>query len=261
MKYDDIFCLKGKTAVVTGGAGYLGSAIVQGLLDFGASVVAADLSDTGLNGKLAGQTRENFLFAECDLNKPASIKELYENTKAKFGGIDILFACAAYSGYGGTGTVSDMSDETWDSGIAGTVGITFKAIREIIPYMQQKGGSIITFGSLYSWIAPDFGIYDTGNVSPPNYGAGKAAVIQLTRHCASQFASKNIRVNSISPGSYPHPVSFENKSFMEKLSKRTMMGRIGYPEDLIGAAILLASDASRYMTGTNISVDGGQLAW
>ena len=261
MKYKDIFSLRGKTAIVTGGAGYIGAAIAQGFLDFGASVVIADVVSDGLSGKLAEYPRENYLFVECDLCNPQSIKEMYETTKSKFGGIDVLVACAAYTGYGGTGTVISMTDETWEAGIEGTIGITFKCIREAIPYMEDNGGSIITFGSLYAWIAPDFGIYDSGNVSPPNYGAGKAAIIQLTRHCASQFSSRNIRVNSITPGSYPHPASFENKQFMEKLSKRTMMGRIGYPEDLVGASILLASDASGYMTGTNITIDGGQLAW
>lgn len=132
----------------------------------------------------------------------------------------------------------------------------------MVPYMDKRGGgSIVTFGSLYAWIAPDFRIYNNNNISPPNYGAGKAAIVQLTRHCASQFAKRGIRVNSITPGSYPHPVSFSNEEFMGKLSDRTMLGRIGYPDDLVGAIILLASDASAYMTGTNISVDGGQLAW
>ena len=262
MSYTEIFSLSGKKAIITGGAGYLGREIVKGFLDFGTKVVVADNTNKPLEEIFPEiEVSANLRFINCDLSSTEDVKRLYSESAKWLSGIDILVTCAAYTGYAGTGTVLSMSDEVFDAGIDGTLGLTFRCIREIVPYMEKHGGSIITFGSLYAWIAPDFEIYDDGNVSPPNYGAGKAAIIQLTRHCASQFASKGIRVNSITPGSYPHPPSFQNQNFMDRLSERTMMKRIGYPDDLVGAAVFLASSASKYMTATNISVDGGQLSW
>lgn len=262
MNYSDIFSLTDCKAIITGGAGYLGSEIVKGYLDFGAKVVVADNADKTTDEIFPDVSSPgNLRLIKCDLSSTEDVKRLYSESSQWMGGFNTLVACAAYTGYAGTGTVADMTDETFDEGIDGTLGLTFRCIREAIPYMKDGGGSIITFGSLYAWIAPDFSIYDSGNVSPPNYGAGKAAIVQLTRHCASQFAEMNIRVNSISPGSYPHPKNFRNENFMSKLSGRTMMKRIGYPDDLVGAAVFLASKASKYMTAANISVDGGQLSW
>jgi NAD(P)-dependent dehydrogenase (short-subunit alcohol dehydrogenase family) len=97
--------------------------------------------------------------------------------------------------------------------------------------------------------------------SPPNYGAGKAAIVQLTRHAASELAKYRIRVNSVTPGSFPHPKTQKNKNFIERISNRNMLGRIGFPEGIVGPVLFLISDASKYITATNINVDGGQLNW
>jgi gluconate 5-dehydrogenase len=93
------------------------------------------------------------------------------------------------------------------------------------------------------------------------YGAGKAAILQLTRYCAGHLARKSIRVNSITPGPFPNPKGSMNEDFKIRLNEKTMLGRNGRPEELTGALILLASDASSYMTGSNIVVDGGWTAW
>ncbi|WP_180954436.1 SDR family oxidoreductase [Bacillus sp. V5-8f] len=263
MNYSKIFSLEDKGVIVSGGAGYLGSKIVEGLLDFGAKVVIADMVEEDSLEML--NDKENFnklFFIKCDLLNTKSVQQMYEKAEQLLGSIDVLFNCAAYTGYGGTGDADQMSDEIWNQGIEGTLGMTFRCIREVIPFMKKNlKGSIINFGSLYAFIAPDFRIYPEGFNSPPNYGAGKAAIVQLTRHCASQFSNFGIRVNSITPGSFPHPETQEHDLFMKNLSDRTMLGRIGYPEDLLGAAILLASDASSYMTGANVTVDGGTTAW
>jgi gluconate 5-dehydrogenase len=254
MEYKNLFNLKDKVAVVTGGNGYIGQEIVKGLLEFGATVVVLDIKNSDFDS--------NYYFIKCDLNNSNEIEESYYKIENIYGGIDILIACAAYTGYAGTGKTEDISDDEWEKGINGTLNITFKAIKKIIPFFRRrKSGNIVTFGSLYSWIAPDFRIYGENNISPPNYGSGKAGIIQLTRHVASQYANENIRVNSITPGSYPHPQSFSNKDFILKLSSRNMMNRIGFPQDLVGAILFFVSDASRFVTGSNINVDGGQLSW
>jgi len=250
--YKELFDLKNKNIVVTGGLGYLGLEISKGLKEFGANVIIIDFQDKVIS---------DFDYYKCDLNDTLQIKLTYKKIIQKYNFINCIFALAAYTGYAGTGETHDLSDDEWSNGIEGTLGITFKTLKSIIPLMMKRGGSIITFGSLYSWIAPDFSIYNKDNISPQNYGSGKAAVVQLTRHIASQYSKYNIRANIITPGSYPHPKSFSNASFITKLAGRNMLGRVGYPKDLVGACIFLASDASSFITGTNISVDGGQLSW
>jgi NAD(P)-dependent dehydrogenase (short-subunit alcohol dehydrogenase family) len=262
--YKDIFTLKEKVVIITGGSGYLGSVITKGLLEFGASVVVFDIDNKKTNEIVNNrENKNNFSTLVCDVQDTLSVKEMYRKVSLEIGNIGVLINCAAYVGYSGSGSVADMDDETWEKGISGTAGSTFRCTREVIPYMEEnKGGSIINFGSMYGMVSPDFSVYgNKGNTNPPNYGSGKAAIIQLTKYCASQLAKKNIRVNCISPGPFPNKQVQANTEFIENLSKKTMLGRIGRPDELIGAVVLLASDASSYMTGANIVVDGGWTAW
>ncbi|WP_269432470.1 SDR family oxidoreductase [Gordoniibacillus kamchatkensis] len=156
-----------------------------------------------------------------------------------------------------------MSDEDWFKGVDGALGTTFRCTREVIPYMEAAGGgSIVNFASMYGIVSPDPAIYgDSGANNPANYGAGKAGVLQFTRYCAAHLASKRIRVNSITPGPFPNPAVQQNEPFLRELCRKTMAGRVGRAEDIVGPVLLLASDASAYMTGSNIVVDGGWTAW
>jgi len=137
-------------------------------------------------------------------------------------------------------------------------------VREVLPYMlDKKKGKIIDIASMYGIIAPDPSTYgnDVRLNNPANYGAGKAAVIQFTKYIASYYGRQGIISNCISPGPFPNEGVQENKEFIKRLSEKTMLGRIGHPDDLKGAAVFLASDASDYITGQNICVDGGVTAW
>lgn len=262
MNYQNIFSLDGKSVVITGGAGYIGSKIAECLQDFGACVIVADMVGAENERIRALEANGKFLYVKCDLMNVDSVKDMYVKAESKTGKIDVLFNCAAYTRYAGTGDADQMPDDVFEAGIRGTLGLTYRCTREIVPFMKKNHhGSIINFGSLYALIGPDFRTYPDGFNSPPNYGAGKAAIVQLTRHCASQFARYGIRVNSMTPGSFPHPEAQQHEVFMDRLSSRTMLGRIGYPDDLLGVAVLLASDASSYMTGANVIVDGGTTAW
>ena len=251
----NLFNLDSKIIVITGGSGYLGKEISSGLTKFGAIV-------TNFDNQAPEENQEKSHFKKCDLNSIDEISRCYAEVIKEFGKIDVLICAAAYSGYAGSGKLHEMSIETWNKGIDGTLNITFKSIKAIIPIFKEIGsGNIITFGSLYSWIAPDFSIYNNENISPPNYGAGKAAIIQLTRHVASQYAEFNIRANSVTPGAFPHLNKVNDEIFLNKLSSRNMMSRVGKPQDLVGPIAFLASDASEFITATNINVDGGQLNW
>lgn len=263
MEYENLFSLKGRKAVVTGGCGYLGREIVKGLIDHGANVSIVDykictISEIELSGK-----ESQIEYISCDLGNTEEIKSALSKAAGKSGTIDILITMAANLGTGVLNDVENMDDAYWQKGIDGTVGYTFRTIREAIPYMKKSScGSIINIGSLYAVGAPDPRTYfDTPFSSTPNYGAGKAATVELTRFCAAYLAKYGIRSNSVSPGSFPHANVQENQLFKDRLAAKTMLGRIGSPDDLVGAMIYLASDASKYVTGVNIMVDGGQTAW
>lgn len=273
MGYEKLFSLKGRKGVITGGLGYLGSKITEGLLDFGAQIVIADYKtedrciipqskEIGGGGQ-EGEFSKTLHILECNLDNTESIKAMFQETEKLVGSIDFLITCAANLGAGVLNTIEDMDDAYWSKGIDGTVGYTFRTIREAIPYLKKSShASIVNFGSLYAVGAPDpRTYYGTPFSSTPNYGAGKAATVELTKYCAAYLAKYGIRSNSISPGSYPHKDVQENALFKKRLEEKTMLGRIGYPEDLIGSIVFLVSDASRYITGTNIMVDGGQTAW
>lgn len=261
-KYRSLFEFNNFNVVVTGGHGYLGQQIVLALLELGAFVSILDNSNIPIDSSLKKYLNEKLLIFNVNLSLPENLKNALISIENKFGVIDSIVNCAAYGNYAGTGSIENIPYSIWDEGIEGTLGITFKTIKESIPFIKKSSNpSIVNFGSLYSWIAPDPSIYDNDNGSPPNYGAGKAGIIQLTRHAASELSKYNIRVNSVTPGSFPHPKTQKNIDFISKLSRRNMMNRIGFPEDLVGAVLFLISRASIYITATNINVDGGQLSW
>lgn len=267
----DLFSLEGKVIVFTGGAGYLGSCMVKELLAFGAKVVIADIADKAPDEIVGDKVLNgNLKVIRCNLSSTEAVAGMFKKVKEDYGRIDVLVNCAVYGG-GIPGTIGktmgavieQISDEVFRNGIEGTLDVTFRCIREVLPYFNESGkGNIINFGSMYGMVSPDPGIYGTsGQNNPPPYGPGKAAVLQLTRYCAAHLAGKNIRVNSISPGPFPNPKGLVGEEFKQRLESKTMLGRIGVPEELSGALILLASEASSYMTGSNIVVDGGWTAW
>lgn len=258
MNYKEMFSLKGKKAVVTGGCGYLGSEVVRAMAEFGAQVIVAD------HKMIPEEYRvKDVCYIECSLDQTEDIQKLMSYAAGENGIIDILVTMAANLGTGVLSDVENMDDAYWKTGIDGTIGYTFRTIREAIPYMKNgRAGSIINIGSLYAVGAPDPRTYfDTPFSSTPNYGAGKAATVELSRFCAAYLAKYGIRVNTISPGSFPHPNVQENQLFTKRLEEKTMLGRIGIPQDLAGAMVFLASEASGYITGVNLMVDGGQTAW
>jgi gluconate 5-dehydrogenase len=127
---------------------------------------------------------------------------------------------------------------------------------------QKKYGVIINIGSMYGTISPDLRIYDNEkHANSPEYGAGKAAIIQFTKYLAVNYAKNGIRVNSISPGAFPNKEVQKNKKFIKKLKSKIPLERLGQPEDLMGAIVFLASDDSSYVTGQNILIDGGWSIW
>jgi gluconate 5-dehydrogenase len=154
----------------------------------------------------------------------------------------------------------EMTDNDFNNGIEGTLTTCFKSIKTLIPVMKNQGyGKIINVSSMYGVVAPDFSIYDNSPrfLNPPHYGAAKAGLVQLTKYYASYLGKYNINVNAVSPGPFPSDSVQKDVGFIKKLQSKTALKRIGKPSDLGGVFTFLCSDASNYITGQNIVVDGG----
>lgn len=264
---NNLFSMKDKTVVFTGGCGNLGRPMVKSLLEYGANVVVPSRTDRFDESYQQWKEEGKLVFLEADLSDKECFNDIFNKTEELFGGIDVLVNCVAYGGGAGGKSceyrLDKISDETWEEGIDGTLHVIFRATRAVIPYFDKKGkGNIVNVGSMYGLIAPDFDIYgDDIPWNPPSYGAGKAGVLQFTRYCASALARRGIRVNCLTPGPFPNITPNSNMEFIERLAAKTMMKRTGKAEELCGGLLLLCSDASSFMTGTNIVVDGGMTEW
>lgn len=263
----DIFSMEGRTVVFTGGCGNLGRVMVRSLLEYGANVAVLARTDRLDDGFRAARERGSLAVIETDLRSTESTRAGFARAQAIFGGIDVLVNCAAYGGGAGGKSceyrLERVPDETWEEGIDGTLNVTFRCIREVLPYFEKRGkGNIVNIASMCGLISPDFDVYGE-NIpwNPPTYGAGKAGVLQLTRYCAAALARRNIRVNSLTPGAFPKLGPDTDQAFVERLQNKIMLKRTGRPEELCGALILLCSDASSFMTAANLVVDGGMTQW
>lgn len=247
-----MFNLKGKVAIVTGGAGHLGSAISEGLAECGANVVIASRDGDKchqLAERLAIQYKTNNWGIGVDVSTQWSIRTLIVRTINKFKKIDILVNNAVYT-----------DKEDFVKTLEGTVVQTYNCCMSAIPYMKQ-GGSIINIASMYGMVSDHPNIYpaNLSLQSPPAYFVGKGGIITLTKWLACNF--RQIRANSLSLGAFPKPSVQENKEFIKKLEELIPLGRIGQPKEVVGAVIFLASDEASYVTGSNLVVDGGFTAW
>lgn len=254
------FSLKDKVAVVTGGYGHLGKSMIEALCEAGAQAVVFGRSQAKFKEVFGAGKHARISFVRVDISSTASIKKGFTTVKKMHGRMDILINNAMYME---TNVPEQMTDLEWGRGIDGILNSIFRCIREAVPYLKGRGGSIINIASMYGIVSPDFRVYAEypQYFNPPSYGAAKAGAIQLSKYCGVYFAKDNIRVNCISPGPFPSPKVQKAKGFIKELSKRDPMGRIGKPEDLQGTVVFLASPASSYITGQNIIVDGGWTAW
>lgn len=260
MNVIDSFRLDGKIAVVTGGYSNLGRAFTTALAEAGADVVVAGHNKNSFD-ELFGKV-DNIYYESIDIMDLESIRTCFQKISEEFGRIDVLVNNAI--ALRGNNIFEEISNEDWGYSLDGVAGSVFRTIQEVVPYMKEKGGSIINIASMYGFIAPDFRMYEGDylyQLNPIYYGAGKAAVLQMTRYLAEYLHKFNIRVNAISPGSFPSKTTQQHAEFIKKLSEHNPMNRIGEPDDLKGAVVFLASEASSYIIGQNIQVDGGWSIW
>lgn len=253
------FDLSGKVVLITGGYGYLGKAITESLLYHGANVYVLGLDKEKFLKAFSelGFSKGNLHYLYCDISQTLAIKKAFKTIYEKETKIDVLINNAFYlEGQ----SPENMTDEEWEIGIEGVLGSVFKSIREIIPFFKtQRYGNIVNVSSMYGLVAPHFEVYEQSPsfLNPPHYGAAKAAIIQLTKYYAAYLGRTGVRVNVVTPGPFPSNEVQKNHQFISELEGQTCLGRIGQPSDLAGAFVFLASDASNFMTGQNIIIDGG----
>tara|TARA_R110002033_G_scaffold169897_3_gene211436 strand:+ start:235253 stop:236023 length:771 start_codon:yes stop_codon:yes gene_type:complete len=251
----NLFDLKDKTAIVTGGYGYLGEAISLILANNGAKVYVAGRNIDKFKTKF--KDKENIRFLHFDISNNDSIKNSFKEVFEKEKRIDILVNNAFY---GASSHPENMTTLEWEKGIDGGLNSVFRCINEVFPYMKNNDSSkIINISSMYGMVVPDLSVYEGREqfLNPPNYGVAKSGVLHLTKYYAMYLAKYNINVNAISPGPFPSPSVQKDTEFTERLKNKNPMKRIGNPEDLQGLILLLASEASGYITGQNIAIDGG----
>lgn len=261
-KLNELMDLKGKTVFIVGGAGYLGSSMAHALAELGANIVIGS-RDGEKCEQFAQLLKENYdidsLGLEMDILDVTSISNALKTLIERFGTLDILIN-SAWSGK--KNTFESISYEDWKYDIDVCLNAVFYTVKEAYEYLKESKGVIVNIASMYGHVAPDYRMYDGKEfANPPSYGAAKAGVIQLTKYLASFMSPYGIRVNAISPGPFPFPETQKNEEFVERLSSKNMLNRIGQPDDLKGAIALLCTDASSYMTGQNICVDGGWTVW
>lgn len=252
----DRFSLEGKIAVVSGGAGpQFGSSITEGLAEAGATVVSASRS-LERNEELAarlGAAGYDVHAAQLDITDTASIAALAERVQGDFGAVDVLVNSAVVARGGG---FDEQTPEYWAFSAQGNAVGLFAMCKAFLPGMVERGrGSIINISSIYGVVANDPSLYEgTDMKQPPDYTFVKAGMINFTRYLANYYGKKGVRANCICPGGY---ASGQAGPFVEAYEKRCPLGRLLDNEDIKGAAVFLASDASAYVTGTALMVDGG----
>jgi NAD(P)-dependent dehydrogenase (short-subunit alcohol dehydrogenase family) len=268
----DLFDLTGRVAVVTGGAGLLGKRHVEALSAAGASVVVADLDGARAGDTVAAlATRDGSAPFALDVTRPASVEALRDFVLARYGRLDVLVNNAAIDDkvespvHGAEASRFESYPlETWRRVLEVNATGVFLVSQVLGTEMARRGaGSIVNVASTYGLVGPDQALYRRADgtqefYKSPAYPASKGAVLAFTRFLAAYWGSAGVRVNALAPGGVANG---QDAHFVEGYARRTPLGRMAAPDDYRGALLFLASDASRYMTGATLVVDGGFTAW
>jgi NAD(P)-dependent dehydrogenase (short-subunit alcohol dehydrogenase family) len=261
------FRLDERVAFLSGATGHLGRLMAEALAGAGAHVVLNARSGEAVEALCAdlGNRGYKVSAAAFDVTDEAAIVGKMDGIAKQYGRLDILVNNASH---GRPGSMESTTTEDFEQLYRVNVIAAFRLIQSAIPHLREAakstaGSSVVNIASMYGSVSPDASIYGTsGANNPPSYGAAKAALIQLTRYAACSLASDRIRVNCISPGPFPAARYLQNDpGFGDRLVAKVPMRRTGDPRELQGPLLFLASDASSYVTGIDLPVDGGWTAW
>ncbi len=274
MSASNPFSLQGRVAIVTGALGLLGKQHCIAIMEAGGAVVVADINESKCSAmatEFAAQKKGKALGVGVDITSKTSVIHLKDRVLKEFGRIDILVNNAAINDmFENPAAAAELSQfenyplELWQKSIDVNVTGTFLCSQIIGTEMARKGtGSIINIASTYGIVAPDQSLYKRPDGTQSFYKSAaypvtKGAVISFTRFLAAYWGNKGVRVNTLSPGGVENS---QDEYFIANYASRTPLGRMAHPTDYKGALVFLASDASSYMTGANLVVDGGWTAW
>ena len=266
-----LFDLTGRNIIVTGSSGILGSQYADTLSQAGANVILVDINDknNNLEKTLRKKYKTNAKFYCADISIEKNVLSLKKNILTDFKKIDGLINNAAYTNIDAIKNSDDItapfekfSFELWKKILDVDLSGVFNCCKVFGSQMvKQRKGTIVNISSIYGIVGNDQRIYGNSKInSPVSYAAAKGGIIALTRYLAAYWYGKNIRVNTLTPGGVIDE-SYQSKEFIKKYSEKTILGRMARSDEYNGALLFLMSDASSYMTGANLVIDGGWTAW
>lgn len=265
-RISELMNLAGRKALVTGGAGHIGLAAEEVLVELGATLAVLDLDRDACETRareLSKDRSDCAIAVSCDLSDERATRKAVRQVVEELGGLDILVHSAGYLGTPGVPGWSvpfeRQTVEAWDAAMRVNLTAAFAMVQEAQDSLAASGaGSVIFVSSIYGVVGPDMRLYEgTPMAHPAAYAASKGGLVQLMRYLATVLAPR-IRVNTVSPGGvWREPIPM----FQDRYVSRTPLNRMATEEDLKGAIAYLSSNLSAYVTGQNLLVDGGWTAW
>ena len=276
------FSLKDKTAIITGGTGLLGSVYTHSLLSLGASVIVIDkkidktkfIKNLVKEYNLTKEIINKIKFVKCDITNKKQIDKSFKKIRSNLKNLKVLINNASLVKQVGNDDLRDtykpflqMKQKDWEDFFSVDLTGTLLVTQKCIPFLQKNGGgSIINISSTYGILSPDQRIYESLShknskqkiEKPIGYSISKSGVLNMTRFLATKFAEDKIRVNTLTLGGV---YANNPKSFVKSYSDKTPLRRMADKNEYAGPIIFLATDASSYMTGSNLVVDGGWSTW
>ncbi|MBI3434481.1 MAG: SDR family oxidoreductase [Proteobacteria bacterium] len=258
--------LQGRVAIVTGGAGHIGTAVAHALAELGASIAVVDIDRDRASAaaeKIIERWSVGAAAFDCDLEQGAAVGALPGRVCERFSRIDVIVNCAAFVGTSGldgwTVPFAQQSGATWRRALEVNLTAPFLLVQAAADDLRASGhGSVVNVSSIYGLVGPDWRLYDgTAMGNPAAYAASKGGLMQMTRWLATTLAP-HIRVNAVAPGGVYRNTA---EPFLSRYVARTPLARMAREEDMKGAIAYLASDLSAYVTGQCLAVDGGWTAW
>ena len=249
-----LFQLRDKVVLVTGATGQLGKVICIAFQQVGAKVVGVDLN-------VSANTVDDVDYYQLDITNKNQVQETFSKIIGSYGHFDILINNAGVSCFE---PFEDRPEESFDWVMDVNLKGTFFCVQAFVNELKkiEHTGNIVNIASLYGVISPDFRIYtDCDRKNSEVYGATKAGIIQMTRYFATHLAPYRIRINSISPGGIFNPENPQGEDFIKNYSFRCPMSRMADVNEMVGGVLFLSSQAASYITGQNLTIDGGMSCW
>lgn len=257
---DLLFDVSDHVVVITGACGLLGKTLAKGFSERGAKLILVDIA-AARPEELAAAKDGSAMGMVCDVSKADEVISLVDSVLNRFGRVDVLINNHQFKPHGFFDAKPEtFSEELWDAILDVNLKGTFLTCRDFGGVMLKQGkGSIINFASTYGVVSSNPDLYEGNSLGNPlAYTASKGGVIMLTKYLGAYWAGRGVRVNCVTP----HGVwNNQEQAFVERFCKKSPMKRLMTPEEVLGAVLFLASDASSYATGSNVLIEGGWTAW